>query len=119
MGSSMEPTYSNKSLVVYERKPKKVNRDSVILFKKDDVNYVKRVIGVEGDKLELIEGKFYLNGHFICEGGKNDLGVLPFETIPKGYVFCVGDNRDNSVDSRDRYFGLVNLDEEIIGLVLN
>ena len=118
----MKPSYNDKSLVVYDRNVKDLNnyeRGSVIIFRKDNVNYVKRILGVEGDSLKIEDGKFYINDNYVCDGGKNNLGSLNFTHIPKGYVFCIGDNRNNSIDSRDKDFGLVNLNSEAMGLVLN
>jgi len=74
--------------------------------------YVKRVIAVPGDQLTIEDGILYLNGEAQDEPYVNpendnnggDLSVL----IPEGYVFCAGDNRGSSWDSRA--FGIVPID---------
>lgn len=89
--------------------------------------YVKRVIGVEGDRVAYKDGKLYLNGHPLDEpylaemeaekGGKvtNDftLESLTGEaTVPAGKLFVIGDNRQNSMDGRR--FGFIDV-EDVIG----
>jgi len=63
--------------------------------------YVKRIVATGGETLELRKGKLYINGKLINEpyavNDGDDYGPVK---IPKGYVFCMGDNRPNSRDSR-------------------
>ena len=71
--------------------------------------YVKRVIAVPGDQITIEKGVVYVNGERQNEEYVNpeapnngaNLSVL----VPEGYVFCMGDNRGNSWDSRN--FGLI------------
>jgi signal peptidase I len=82
------------------------------------------VIGLGGDKIEIDE-----EGHVTVNGGKLEeseyiseyaLGLsdldYPFE-VPVGCCFVLGDNRDNSVDSRATNFGCIG-EEEMVGKVL-
>jgi len=82
--------------------------------------YIKRVIGVPGDRVTFENGNVYVNAELLPEdyiddgitdcpsSSRNcDLGV-----IPEGKIFVLGDNRDNSSDSRS--FGVVDVDA-IIG----
>ena len=94
-------------------------------------NYIKRVIGLPGDRVAIINGAAILNGEKLTieaegdgkwtEGGEGRTyhilsgpGVedLPEETVPPACCFVLGDNRQNSSDSRE--FGFVPLGD-IIG----
>ena len=83
------------------------------LFKK--TLYIKRVIGTPGDRLVIDGHEVSINGEVLDEDYINE---ERFENtindnidieIPEGYVFCMGDNRDRSKDSRS--FGLIPIDK--------
>ncbi|MBN2147622.1 MAG: signal peptidase I [Anaerolineales bacterium] len=75
--------------------------------------YIKRVIGLPGDQVHIADGQVYINGEALIEPylivSTNRGGDW---TIPEGAVFVMGDNRNNSSDSRA--FGVVTI-EYIIG----
>ncbi|MDR1125575.1 MAG: signal peptidase I [Deltaproteobacteria bacterium] len=85
-------------------------RGDIIVFAypvEPDKDYIKRVIGIPGDKLEMRNKVLYRNGERVYEPYARLLGYrtryddfAPI-TVPAGHYFCMGDNRDNSVDSRD------------------
>lgn len=71
-------------------------------------SYIKRVIGIAGDKIEIKDGKVYLNDEllqedYLDEGVITDMGTYGLFSevvVPEGYVFVMGDNRGHSTDSR-------------------
>lgn len=88
-----------------------------LFMKKDEINekhemYVKRVIGIPGDTVDIKDGFVYVNGNKLTEDyvkGTTFAGeiTLPL-TVEKNQVFVMGDNREVSVDSRA--FGTVDYD---------
>lgn len=81
--------------------------------------YIKRVIGLPGEQLSIQDGAVFINGERLEESYLNGIattwsGSIGQEaiTIPEGQVFVMGDNRNNSTDSR--VFGPIDIDD-IIG----
>lgn len=118
---SMQPTLLERDRILLNRlsyhfrDPK--NGDIVVfhspLSKGEDL--VKRVVAVGGDRVEIKEGSLYVNGEQRIEPYLKDQdfgGELAETLIPEGKVFVLGDNRNNSGDSR--YFGPID-NESIIG----
>jgi signal peptidase I len=71
------------------------------------VKYVKRLVGVPGDRVEIREGTLYRNGQPVTEpylhevwAGRGYGRDFPLSVIDSGMVFVLGDYRDNSLDSR-------------------
>lgn len=84
------------------------------------VSYIKRVIGLAGDHIEIKDDKIYLNGEelkedYLADDVKTTSEVFTNFTVPEGYIFAVGDNRENSVDGRA--FGCIPL-KKVEGTVM-
>lgn len=113
-GESMYPTYQNGELQMAVRpKINELKTGMVVVFDGPDAEtkgreLVKRVEGLPGDVLVVKKGILYRNGKEVKEGLDKieDAGILAKEyTVPEDTVFCMGDNRNNSYDSRK--FGAV------------
>ncbi len=82
---------------------------------------VKRIIGLPGDTVFITGGVVYVNGEAQDEPYTKD-GYTSTEmsevTVPEGQLFCMGDNRQNSRDSRDPLIGFVDEDEVLGKAVL-
>ena len=100
-----------------------IRRTDVIVFKfpeEPERDFIKRVIGLPGDTVELRSRQVYINGqkleepyaHYMFPAGDEN-GPATFDvrerygpvTVPEGHYFMMGDNRDNSQDSR--YWGFL------------
>jgi signal peptidase I len=124
-------------------------RGDVAVFKLPSdgrTDYIKRVIGLPGDRIQVRDGVLYINdeavrrervGSFVDEDGRElaryvetlpngrQFEVLdmipngPYDTtrvfeVPEDHLFVMGDNRDNSMDSRTRFVGFVPV-ENLVG----
>ncbi len=118
LGNSMYPTlhekdrlFSNK-IPLYFSGPK---RGEIVVLKAPDFpnkDYIKRVIGIGGDTVAIIDGKVYLNGElleedYIEEGSYTQVYGDNYWEVPEGYVFVLGDNRGEGASKDSRYFGCV------------
>lgn len=84
------------------------------------ISYIKRIIAVAGDKVEIKDGKVYLNDeeleeHYLPEGIKTNQLNYNSLVVPENCVFVMGDNRNASMDSRT--FGCIPINK-IEGRVL-
>ncbi len=90
-----------------------VERGDIAVFKfprEPEKDYIKRIIAIPGDTIEIRERQVYINGDPIEEPYKVHRNPRRFSAhmanygptrVPEGMLFCMGDNRDNSNDSRD------------------
>lgn len=113
-GSSMNNTLHDGDILLLEKYDKDYERFDIIVAKYNGEKIVKRIIGMPGDKVEYRNNILYINGErldepFIDEDTEDfSLKKLGFDKIPQGHYFIVGDNRDDSLDSR--YLGLFSKD---------
>jgi len=118
--TSMEPTlYENDYLVISKQaytifgEPK---RGDIVVFPhiQDGVSelYIKRVIGLPGDKISIHNGLVYINGDALKETYTKDgvtQGDITNYLVPAGKVYVLGDNREVSIDSRSDEVGCVDI----------
>jgi signal peptidase I len=110
-GSSMVPTLSDGQFVMVNRLAYKLgdpDHGDVVVFdypRDPEQEYIKRIIGLPGDTVRMVGGHVYINGQIIEEpyiaADARDTGEW---AIPENNYFVLGDNRNNSQDSRNFKF---------------
>ena len=109
-GESMQPTLNNNDIVIYKGNVKNIKRFALVIFKFNNSLFIKRVIGLPGEKIEYRKNNLYVNGEEVSENFKKSVtSDLIVDLIPSNEIFVLGDNRIFSSDSRD--FGSVKLSD--------
>ncbi|WP_425464016.1 signal peptidase I [Oceanobacillus piezotolerans] len=120
-GESMNPTLQDGERVIFNKLVYLVDepeRGDIVIIQRPHKNYVKRVIGLPGETIEIRAGELYINNErytqeFLSKESMLRTGNYGPETIPENHYFVMGDNRAISKDSRNG-LGLI-LENEIIG----
>lgn len=118
-GPSMLNTIEDGDRIFYAKMIKPEKGDIVVVETIEGVKIIKRVIGLEGDTVEIKSGVLYVNDEKIEEDYiKEPMYDTDMESIvvPKDEVFVMGDNRNISADSR--LYGTFDLDEHYKGKVI-
>ncbi|NLK94794.1 MAG: signal peptidase I [Clostridiales bacterium] len=105
---SMVPTLNVDDRLIVTRvyNTDKINRGDIIVFHSREYNdiFIKRVIGLPGDKVQVIKGIVYVNGEELVEDyipeDNNELTYSRDFEVPEGKFLFFGDNRKNSDDAR-------------------
>ena len=128
VGPSMSNTFTNGDIIILDKISYNfidVKRNDIISFYSEETKYlIKRVIGVPGDYIEFKNNKLYINNIKVTENYLSkdtitkdfSLLELGYAKIPDDMYFVLGDNRENSKDSRNPEIGLIKK-EDIIGKV--
>ncbi|MCE4956811.1 signal peptidase I [Macrococcoides caseolyticum] len=138
-GDSMAPTFENKERVIINKMSTWTNQlhhgDIIVFHANEEKDYIKRLIGLPGDKVEYKNDILYINGKAIKENylisnkqlsGPNqlteDFSVKMLansggsDVIPDGKFLVLGDNRAISLDSRRQEVGLID-SKSVVGKV--
>lgn len=105
-GRSMEPTLESGDVVFFTRFNRAYQRGDVVLARMPSGEfYVKRVVALSGDTVELKDCEFYVNGQAVELVGQGmclaQEGIVAYPyTVEEGKYFLLGDNLEHSVDSR-------------------
>lgn len=119
-GTSMYNTLDEGDILLLEKYDQNYERFEIVVFELNGERLIKRVIGLPGETVEFKNNSLYINGEKLEEEygygitANFQLEDLGYTIIPDNYYFLVGDNRNNSLDSR--YFGCIPK-EKIMGSV--
>ena len=127
-GNSMAPTLEDGDVTLVARfayRIGNVKRNDIVIVKKNSKSFIKRVIGLPGEEIKYLNGLLYINDEpfkerflssdietsnflFIDICSEED---CPNGVIPENKYLVLGDNRPESMDSRTKEFGLVDIKE--------
>ena len=127
IGQSMYPTLNNGDQLIVDKISYRFNepeRFDVVVFPyryETNKRFIKRIIGLPGETVQIIDGEVYINDEKLKDpfgeavGVMNEAGIAADPlTLGEDEYFCLGDNRNNSKDSRFSDVGPINR-EELIG----
>ncbi|HHX60091.1 MAG TPA: signal peptidase I [Epulopiscium sp.] len=131
-GDSMNPTLGDGDRLILKKYEtllniEEYNKGDIVAFKspidKDNRFFIKRVVGIPGDKINIIEGNLYINDEYIKEPYVENecftesLSYGANFIVPEDQIFVIGDNRSPGGSNDSRSFGSISI-KEIKGKVV-
>lgn len=105
-GDSMYSTLHDGDVMILDKmayRNEEIKRFDIVVIKNGSRYIIKRVIGLPGETVKYIDNTLYINDKIYVEDfldKDTQTGYISVETIPKGFYYVLGDNREISLDSR-------------------
>lgn len=121
---SMEPTLYRKDIAI-TMKTSNIKQNDIVAFRCNNKILVKRVIACEGDFIDIDdEGAVYINSKkinepYVLNKSYGECNIKLPQQIPENQVFVLGDNRSDSIDSRNLSIGSISKNQIIGKLIYN
>ena len=118
VGASMDKTLKQGEILILKKYDKDYERFDIVVIKEGNERIIKRIIGLPGESIKIIDNVIYINGEELkddyasSESVDFSLSKFNLEVIPTDCYFVLGDNREVSKDSRT--IGVINK-KDILG----
>ena len=107
----MEPTLKARQLVLVKRDVSRDQREDIVVFCINQSVYIKRIVAVAGDTVQLTDCRVYVNGVYVYPYTCDIDSQIEYH-LEEGQYFVLGDNGEASIDSRD--FGVIS-ENQLLG----
>ena len=107
----MEPTLKARQLVLVKRDVSSVQREDIVVFCINQSVYIKRIVAVAGETVQLTDCRVYVNGVYVYPYTCDIDSQIEYH-LEEGQYFVLGDNGEASIDSRD--FGVIS-ENQLLG----
>lgn len=114
----MEPALKNGDIAIIKKFNLKLEQNDIIVAKKNNKIIIKRLVALPGDTIKIENNLLYINDNKNDEIYTEKQGILTNEIkLNSGEYFVIGDNRQNSIDSRYEEIGRIS-EKEIEGKIV-
>lgn len=111
-GESMYPTYKDKQIVLEKKILNSYKRGDVVVIKKNNLKIIKRIVAEPYDTIMIKDNYVYVNNQKIDDLLTVNSGLAETEiALKENEYFVLGDNREKSIDSRNKNIGIIHKNE--------